>query len=138
MKPFFTLPVAAAVLCGCMSQGEIYSATPQRQFALGENYQAVYARLLRTMKVCMMPGFALYPGDSTIQIDGQLYSDLGYGEITTSLQGMIPVYYSNIRVTRTGAGSELAITVQNMGPGAQAKDLANYERWARGSTDCGD
>lgn len=137
MKPFSAPILALALLCGCMSQGEIYTATPQVQFALQENYQAVYARLLRTMKVCINPGATLIPGMATMQVEGQLYPDLGYGEITTSLQGSIPTYYHYVRVARSGSGSQVSIVVENMASFPKEQDKAKLERWARGSTVCG-
>lgn len=131
-----SLAVSAILLCGCVTQSEIVSSRPQAQFMLSENYQAVYARLLRAMNRCMAVGFTLVPGSGTLQVDGQLYPDLGYGEIGTRMQGMIRVTYHHILVKRSPSGTEVVLTVENMTAGGKAKDTARLERWARGSTTC--
>ncbi|MDT8856469.1 hypothetical protein RNZ50_15855 [Paracoccaceae bacterium Fryx2] len=50
------LSVALLLLAACATPQEIENRPAQAEFALPRNYQAVYADMLRAMRICMNPG----------------------------------------------------------------------------------
>lgn len=90
----------AASLGACVSSANMDAKPFQRAVTLAENYQSVYARTNRTMRSCgsVAGGFS---------VDGQLDSDLGYGEITEGMKTAFAfVLLRQVRINRSGAGTQ--------------------------------
>lgn len=119
---FFTLLLP--ILAACQSQEDMDHAVPQRTFTLSEGYQTVFSRLNKSMRACDWG-----------PVDGQLYSDLGYGELTIALNGHP---YEHAKIARSGSGSivELKSLRRAMVPNAADHAVSWMEYWARGGTDC--
>ena len=123
------------VTCSTTPQAlEKDSGTRSATLEFSENYQAVYKRIFDTAKACAETGFLFSP-QASMNVDAQLYSELGMGEITYSLLNMsIRNYYWKAKIEKDGAGSKLTIysgnTLRN------AVWLDKIKSWANGSTSC--
>lgn len=127
---------ALALLIGCTSPAEISKQPFETEFRLDRNYQAVYADILRGAKNCLNPGFMMMPGMSTFSVDGQLYSELGYGEVSTGITGSIPMTTGTARVEKDGDGALVRIRTANGIPSARASTRDSLSSWARGEKMC--
>ncbi|ACM25780.1 conserved hypothetical protein [Rhizobium rhizogenes K84] len=74
-------------------------------------------------------------GMTQFLLDAQLYPDLGFGEMTQSMQSIYGRnYYLNIKIEKAGAGSKMTVSAGNT--------LVNTSRtisafsWAEGKTSC--
>lgn len=126
MKRFMMLGAILAVATACTTQQELDQAPVQRSFTLSENYQVVYARLNKAMRAC-----AFVP-----LIDAQLYSELGYAEITGQLAEGMPSDYAKISRNGQGATVELRSIRKAIIPDVREKSVAWLEYWSRGGTVC--
>jgi hypothetical protein len=76
-----------------------------------ENYQEIYRRVSTTAKRCFAGNVGAY---ASFAVDSELYSELGYGELTLSLINMgTRNYYLSIRVEKQPAGSKLTVRSGN-------------------------
>ena len=118
--------IALSCLASCMSQEQLDASSPTRVFNLNENYQAVYARTNKSMRKCLT-----VLGVSTV--DGQLYPELGYGEITSGVSSLSysPNDYVKVSKVRSGA----IVEIKHLGAG---KKIASewLEYWVRGGSRC--
>lgn len=95
-----------------------------------ENYQEVYRRLYQTSSSCQSTG-----GSAAFVVDGQLYNELGYGEITMSMRSIYGSnFYWKAKVEKTGSGSRVSVVSGNTL--AKGKTLGFVMSWADGSTKC--
>lgn len=92
--------VAAAGLAGCTSQAGIDAQPARLTFTTPLNYQQAYANLYRGARTCLASA-------GGINVDGQLYSELGYGEVSVNGGGYMIAMEG--RVTKDDAGSQVAI-----------------------------
>ncbi len=69
---------------------------------------------------------------SQLQVDGQLYPDLGFGQVTNHFSEMSMNYVSLARIERLGSGAKVSIVVGGsvLGPERTANF---YEGLARGT-----
>ena len=117
--------IATAVLAGCSTQADMDALPIQRTTEFDQNYQQIYANLNKGTRNCMQIG--------GFNVDGQLYSDLGYGEVTaaggTGLS-YVPMVYG--KVSKSGSGSVLQSKT------IMKKDsVLNWvDYWARGGITC--
>lgn len=133
-----TFGAVAATLLGLAACGPTQTtldAMPyQRQFGLAENYQAVYARTFEKLRQCLGGGAGIISiPPISLEVDGQLYSDLGYG--TMQVGANMPLGYEpafQVRVDREGTGS--IVSVKSAAPGDQFPAWAEY--YARGGQVC--
>lgn len=123
-------------LVGCATYGDVSVGPPAAVVDLPMNYQAVYANALHTMRTCMNPGMTVIPGATSVKIEADLFSDLGYGEITVGLSGGMPDTFSVTRIEKTASGSRLSIWSGNMLPAPAARDRAWIVSWAKGGKSC--
>lgn len=117
---------AAAVLAGCTTQATLDAAPVARSVVLAENYQAVYARLNKMTRSCNVSPF---------QVDGQLYSDLGYGEVqmfAAGFAGSRP--YLDAKVFRRGDGA--FVEIKSLHPASAENGARWMEYWAKGGSQC--
>jgi len=102
---------------------------------VSRNYQAVYADLLDRTRTCLRAGTAITPMAYTT-VDGQLYPELGYGEVIAGLSGMMPGLTSVTRVERAANGAVVKIKTANLGEVAARRDRGWIAYWARSGKAC--
>lgn len=112
----------------CTNQAQMDAEPVQRVTQFSENYQQVYANLNKGARSCV----AVSGGFS---VDGQLYPDLGYGEVTASGNTGVsnsPLFYG--KVTRNGAGASLQS--KSLMKGGRVGSLNWMDYWAKGGLRC--
>ena len=68
-------------------------------------------------------------------LDAQLYSDLGFGEMTQSMQSIYGRnYYLKIKIEKAGSGSKMTVSAGNTL--VNNSTVANVFAWADGKTSC--
>lgn len=123
------LPIAAALaVSACTSQAQMDAQPVQRVTNFSENYQQIYANVNKGMRNCVAIG-------GGFSVDGQLYSELGYGEVSaagsTGLSQM-PLYHAKISRAGTGSRMESKSLVK-----ANKQGVLNWiDYWARGGIKC--
>lgn len=120
--------LAALALANCATYGEVSSTAPSQVLMVDRGYQAVYADLVHSMRKCMNPG-------DVIKIEADLFSDLGYGEITVGLTKM-PNTLSVTKIEASAGKSKVTIWTGNELPAPAARDAAWIAYWAQGGTSC--
>ena len=119
--------LAGLAVSACTSQTQLEETPYQRQFFLSENYQAVFVRSLSQMKEC----FLVMNGN--INVDGQIYNELGYGEITNSVSTLTYSPYNMIRIESSGSGANVKLKSLTLVKNAS---LDWMEYWAKGGQRC--
>ncbi|WP_164738149.1 hypothetical protein [Frigidibacter oleivorans] len=94
---------------------------------MSENYQQVFSRMNRTYWRCQGEG-------GGIQVNSQLYPDLGYGEIVQYASMIVQAPQVLIRVEKVPQGARVRIKLANIG--AQGFMADGFARWAEGDTRC--
>lgn len=123
------LPTAVVLaVSACASQAQMDAQPVQRVTKFDQNYQQVYANLNKGARNC----FAIGSGFS---VDGQLYSELGYGEVTaagsTGLSSM-PLVYAKVAKDDKGASLQSKSLMK-----ANKQGILNWvDYWARGGIKC--
>lgn len=111
----------------CASQADIDALPPQAVVPLAMNYQQAYANLNKGARTCMA-------GTAPYIVDGQLYSELGYGEVSVGAQTISYTPVMEARVSKSGSGSS-SISVKGTGLASRSIPLwAVY--WAKGGRRC--
>lgn len=111
---------------GCTSQAQMDSTQPQRVVQFAENYQAVYSRSYRGMRNCN--------STSMFSTHGELYSELGYGEITTLAGGLASSQpMMRIKVIKIKNGTRAEFTTLTT---AREGSMNWMEYWSRGGLAC--
>ena len=64
------------------------------------------------------------------KVEGQLYNDLGFGEINFYQDNLRPIYHVYLKVSKVGNGSEVAIYAQH------SRFLKTFEEYVRGKKNC--
>ena len=101
--------VAAAVALsvgGCSSTpADLEAKTTPTIQTYTDNYQEIYRRVSTTAKRCLAGNIGAH---ASTAVDADLYSDLGYGEVTTSLINWgTRNYFWMARIERSGVGSKM-------------------------------
>ena len=97
-----------------------------------ENYQEIFRRVSTTAKRC---GTGSVGAMSSMVIDSQLYSELGYGEASYSLINYgVRNYYWTAKIEKSGTGSKMTISAGNVLNNTYM--INNVIRWADGDTNC--
>ncbi|MCP3409231.1 hypothetical protein [Bradyrhizobium sp. CCGB01] len=97
-----------------------------------ENYQEIYRRVSTTAKRCFAGNVGAY---ASFAVDSELYSELGYGEMTLSLINLgTRNYYLSVRVDKQPAGSKLTVRSGNTLASDRYKTL--ILGWAGGDQNC--
>lgn len=116
---------AAAVLGGCADAEKMERVPYIKDVIIPGGYQAVFARTKSTALGCWGSG-------GSFDLDGQLYPDLHYAELTqtNSLLGQQIL----VRFDETGSNTRLRIKMTSIGG---KETLATMiEQWARGGKSC--
>jgi len=97
-----------------------------------ENYQGIFRRVSTTAKRCEAGNIN---ATASMAVDAQLYSELGYGEISRSLINYgARNYYWNAKIERSGTGSKMTVTAGNTINNQSM--INNVARWAAGDQNC--
>ncbi|KRA63129.1 hypothetical protein [Rhizobium sp. Root651] len=134
LKQSIALSVAL-IAAGCSSTSadlEKKTAATAKVQTFSENYQEIYRRILTTAKNCQAGNVNAY---ASYDVEGQLYNELGYGEITLSMTNVgTKNYFWKAKVEKQDAGARLTVNAGNsLNAGQQSK---NVLRWAAGDTGC--
>ncbi len=135
-----TKPTFVAVLLiigmgsGCSTTSdELESSTSavRSQKSYSDNYQAVFRRLSDTARRCQTT-----VGAAALTVDAQLYSELGFGEVTMSMVSTLYPrnYYWKAKIEKDGSASKLSVTSGNTV--AQERFMRDVIRWADGDPNC--
>jgi len=130
----FTL-VLTLLVSGCISTaGQLESQSEHRATVQStENYQAVYKRMLTQAKECLDLGGTFAASN---KVEGQLYSELGQGEISYYLDNVVDMYFAVVKVKRDGDGANVNITTGSQPGWANEKLLKQLKAWANGENNC--
>lgn len=128
MKQLITAGAMALALAGCANSvaGLQEHGTTEARFP--ENYQEVYRRVVTMARQCQQAEVVV--GIGSYKIDAQLYSELGYGEVTYALSNFQQNYYAAAKIAKDGTGTKM--TISSVVEGFKAPWL----RWAAGATTC--
>lgn len=122
------LIATALTAAACTSQAQMDEQPVQRVTHFSENYQKIYANLNKGARNC-------YEVASISDVDAQLFSELGYGEISAAVTGGFthqPIM--NAKISRDGSGAVMeAKTAEARG---REGTLNWVEYWARGGLTC--
>ncbi|MDA4848020.1 hypothetical protein [Hoeflea poritis] len=126
--------LCALVLSGCVSSSQdlVESSSNKRTFTVSQNYQQVYRNISKTASQCLTRGIVL-SSQASWDVDAQLYSELGYGEIDFYLNNVGKDFYATAKVERQGSGTKVTVVSRE-----RFKDRFSdsFQRWAKGSTAC--
>lgn len=120
--------------CAAGSVSEIRSNAARRhEFALPANYQEVYRNIATVARNCWVGGFLLSP-QAQRNVDADLFSDLGRGEVTIWMSNIGRNVYAHADIERADGGSRVTVYTyfsswDSIGP--------RMEKWAKGEADCG-
>jgi hypothetical protein len=130
---FFLSLAAAAALSACVDNAAFLDQPYERKLVTQDNYQAVYARTLEAVRYCYTRGFNPIPTND-FNVDGQLFSELRYGQIDYVIDGGLPTPIFSIRIEGTSEGTVVSGKVPaqfNNSP------LDRYlPAWVEGRRDC--
>lgn len=120
--------MALLAVGACTSQAQMDAQPVQRVTNFDQNYQQVYANLNKGTRNCIAIG-------GGFSVDGQLYPDLGYGEVTASgssgLSNM-PLIYAKVSKQGSGAALQSKSLMK-----ANKQGVLNWvDYWARGGIKC--
>ncbi|ETD00532.1 hypothetical protein U717_16040 [Rhodobacter capsulatus R121] len=121
-----------AVLAGCTSQAALDARSPDLTFDLPDNYQAVYARTLTSIRRCWpVENFA----SSSEFIQSDLFNELGYAEINRGRADLMSTSaVAKIKISRAGRGSRVEVTAPFLEAHPAQKDWLVY--WMKGGQKC--
>jgi hypothetical protein len=124
---------AALSLGGCSSTpADLEAKTAPVVTSYSDNYQEIYRRVSTTAKRCFAGNIGAH---ASMAVDADLYSDLGYGEINTSLINWgTRNYYWTARIERNGTGSKMILRSGNTL--ASERTTGTVLGWANGGSDC--
>lgn len=124
------------MLVACVSKQDIMTSEHSKTVYVNENYQSVFKKIREQMEKCLETGIVLPLSPVSHEIDAQLYSDLGYGEISYYQKNLSKIYYHFIKVQRKGEGADITINTAGRPKSINDKDIQMYARWISGSNKC--
>jgi len=138
MKHLIATPAlcAALILAGCDQPAKLEAAPWRLEATRAENYQAVFASTLSTVRRCTKPGSQFVGASGGRTVDAEMYSELGYGEIRYGIAAAVPVTEAILRIEKAEGGTRILskglATVYD--EGSMHAGWALY--WAKGGTQC--
>jgi hypothetical protein len=122
-----------AITAGCSSTpADLEAKTTPIVQTYTENYQEIYRRVSSTAKRCFAGNLGSH---ASIAVDTELYSELGYGDLTLSLINYgTRNYYLSVKVEKQPTGSKLTARSGNTLASERYKGLVL--RWANGEQEC--
>jgi len=133
MKIASCVVLAALSLGGCSTTpADLEAKTEATVQNYSENYQEIYRRVSTVARRCVAGNVGAY---ASMAVDGDLYSELGYGDITMSLiNWSVRNYYCPAKIEKTASGSKMTVRSGNTLASETAKQ--SILRWASGDTAC--
>lgn len=130
---YAALGVCALSVAACSSTpADLEAKAPPIVQTYSENYQEIYRRVSTTAKRCFAANVGAY---ASFAVDSELYSELGYGELTLSLINLgTRNYYLSVRVDKQPKGSKLTVRSGNTLASERYKTL--ILGWAGGDQNC--
>lgn len=130
----FTL-LLALLVAGCVSTAKQLETQSEHRATVksAENYQAVYKRMLSQAKECLDLGGTFAASN---KVEGQLYGELGEGEISYYLDNVVDMFFAVVKIKRDGEGSTVNIATGSQPGWANEKLLKQLQGWADGKTSC--
>ncbi|TMV09858.1 hypothetical protein FGK63_01955 [Ruegeria sediminis] len=136
-KSRYLVVMSVCLLGACQDPQQVASSAFDKSFFVGESYQAVYARTLQTMRLCLKPGTTyLAASGAGVTLDAQLYPDLGYAEIINGLSGVSPVTLGVTRIENSDGKTKVSIKAPYGIQSARDGYRSWLEYWSRGGTSC--
>lgn len=111
-KVIFTILAAVSLMACSTTTADLRSSGSTEVLEIPANYQEVYRRVNGTVG-CTDGAWA--GAFASFQVDRQLYTELGYGEISLRLSNVgVNNYYMTSKITRINAGTtQFEITTGN-------------------------
>jgi hypothetical protein len=125
--------LAAVGIAGCSTKPtDLAAKTKAEVHTYSENYQEIYRRVASTAKRCQSGNVNAY---ASYDVDAELYSELGYGEVSMSLVNVgTRNYFWTAKIEKAGTGSKLTVNSGNtLASGSNQKSVV---RWASGDENC--
>lgn len=111
---------------------DLRASTPEQVTTYSENYQEIYRRVASEARLCYRGSVGAY---ASAEVDANLYSDLGYGEVQNSVINYgTHNYYWTAKIEKNGSGSKMTINAGNTL--SASATTATLQRWASGGTGC--
>ena len=104
----FTCFVGMVLIVGCSTKpADLESKTAAVVTNYSDNYQEIFRRVSNAAKRCLAGNSG---GMSSVEVDAQLYSELGYGEITLSMAAYSARnYYWSAKIEKTDTGARMTV-----------------------------
>lgn len=132
LKKLLALPAAIALSSCSSTPADLEAKTKAETVSYAENYQEIYRRVFSVASRCGTGNISAY---ASFDLDAQLYSELGYGELTMSLSNLgTRNYFWKAKIERNGEGSKM--TVNSGNSLAAPKMQRDVFRWAKGDEKC--
>lgn len=129
---YFVLAAVALGVAACSTTpANLEAKTQPTSRAFIENYQEIYRRVFNTATRCVAGNVG---STSSFEVDGQLYSELGFGEVMHSTVTLGRNYIWKVKIERKGDGSLMTVNAGN----TLVNDtwIAKLFRWAGGDETC--
>lgn len=129
------LILAFSVISGCSTTPEQLEASKSahaetRGFSI--NYQELYRRVYGPASRCLKVSVG---GGSQMIVEGQLYSELGFGEIVYSMHSMYGRnFYAKVKIEKVDSGSKMTVNYGNTF--VNQSGSSKFFAWADGKTTC--
>jgi len=123
------LLLALLAVTGCVTTAQelINTSENKKTISLDQNYQAVYRDVLTVARNCEAGPVNLVVSN---RVDGQLYNELGYAEISFYQANLRPLHLVYLKIAKVGNGSEVMIYASHR------NYLRIFEEYVRGKKDC--
>ena len=127
--PFVLFFGLVAPLSGCITTAQELRNTSEHKntISLDKNYQAVFRDVLTVARDCLAGPLSIAVSN---KVEGQLYSDLGYGEISYYQDNLSDMHHTYVKIAKVGDGSKVTTYA------VSSAYLKLFEEYARGKKDC--
>ena len=137
IKSNIVLLIVGFSLSGCVTGTTIKSGTSDdASTSFAGNYQEIYQRTYAMAQSCLPNGPAGLLSPVTNVTEGQLYTDLGYGEIKVYQKNLVIIPWVNAKIEKSGAGTKVTIVTANAMEWVQADFRRKILNWVKGEKSC--
>jgi hypothetical protein len=135
LKKSIYLALAGVLICltGCaVTPTELRNTTPDHRamFTMQQNYQAAYRAILERQRACEQAGMIT----ASVVVQGDLFTDLQSGTITTALHGGLGVQTMTVIDLKAAGDQATDVVIATAQPAARY--AAGIQRWLAGSREC--
>lgn len=124
--------ISIAISACSTTPRDLEQSTPAHVTTYQENYQEIYRRVSSESRRCYSGNMGAY---ASAEVDAQLYPDLGFGEITSSLDNYgARNYYWSVKIEKVGEGARMTVNSGNTLNSSAA--VSQMQRWAAGGSGC--